>query len=1015
MDRGLGADDAPAAEAEDLAISVPSWDPADAQNLLPQHLTLSKPLRAWERKPALPFARNRARAVKVWKRAPSVIARNLASHETRTGRRLRRGEGTQSPVKIIKRLRLGLDEGVGMSWEGVRSPAKKGKIVTRSARAAELVALEEEEGDGYGKEAVLEEAERDASFEVIYEEGALTKSSGMAAHDEEDWEDEDSANTPSRSMAEIIEEPSPVANILSSPVGLQDEESQSDINSEDDMSRVASTWDTQTPLHADHDMMNENDEFQDGTFVSRTLDCHKETAVDSSARADRGLLLPFSGPLPDGFLSPVRRHRPSSKRLVAAADRRRTLPESFTSDAVPVLSIRGAAGDDESKPAAGMDPRATELVKLSENAEIASAAASPDRIVRQVTNTNEVDSEWEDVYDEAGIVEERNGTDIGLNTALNEDFRSPLAQAVAIQEQLMGQLAAEEHNPRASFSPRRSPRQKSPSPGKPRQTAECTYASCSMALSPLKEAALLQDGSQHDANEKLVEDGEKGLSVPEPSILPPHGLTSLVEPSTDSVRSSSAPPESLRISPRRTGRPRVSDDTALLQAFIKRANQSKTPRRDSIAKRESLENRRESDTVRQALALSPAKEDVLADLDPNSSSPRKITAEDASYVADMPVSPTTGDDDGSSKHRRSGRDRRRTQRTPTVALPNKISLRGNAEPFVLRRDEAQELARATKSNTRKNKLGSVMPLLRLTRLVVEKSDVPADETTDAPEPTEAEDKRKGIRWDQTLVYYSDAPPPLSDDDEAEVQLASELADASSMADIATVPSIEEQAIKLQARSANVASTIAVPAAETPSKPRPRIRRLKAPRTAAAPGRISTSSGAIVGLNTAAAADTEPRSLKRSRIATPAKPTALPTPALIPEKQLTPPSAKPKLVPRKRAIPSRLPAPASLPNSAQPQELKSAGSLVSSPPKKKSSVTGAKAVTGGAPLPKLDFEKPAVILAARSEGEALGLSASPAKRMAGVLASRCEDEEVRGAAMNELGMGSPAKKRSRRPL
>ena len=76
------------------------------------------------------------------------------------------------------------------------------------------------------------------------------------------------------------------------------------------------------------------------------------------------------------------------------------------------------------------------------------------------------------------------------------------------------------------------------------------------------------------------------------------------------------------MSPHKPSRPRVSDDTALLQAFLNRAAEGKNSRRISATKRESITNRRDSDAVRQALA-SPAKAEVLADLDPNSPSPRK--------------------------------------------------------------------------------------------------------------------------------------------------------------------------------------------------------------------------------------------------------------------------------------------------------------------------------------------------------------------------------------------------------
>ena len=55
------------------------------------------------------------------------------------------------------------------------------------------------------------------------------------------------------------------------------------------------------------------------------------------------------------------------------------------------------------------------------------------------------------------------------------------------------------------------------------------------------------------------------------------------------------------------------DDTALLKNFLSRAAASKANKAENIARRESLQNRRDSDVVRHALA-SPRK--VLEDKDP---------------------------------------------------------------------------------------------------------------------------------------------------------------------------------------------------------------------------------------------------------------------------------------------------------------------------------------------------------------------------------------------------------------
>nr|OQO23228.1 hypothetical protein B0A51_10413 [Rachicladosporium sp. CCFEE 5018] len=653
------------------------------------------------------------------------------------------------------------------------------------------------------------------------------------------------------------------------------------------------------------------------------------------------------------------------------------------------------------------------------------------------------DDEWEDIDDKGtdrgALGGDADGTEMsglespqeeptklstGAETVVatsNDDLNSPVAQAVAIQEQLI----AHELSPRSNPYPRRSPRRKSVSPAKETATPGTADKLGLPSMASLRQEDVLFHNIQQalfltifgsgcrsdDPNKHDHRDQPSTVSSRALIDAPPHPLE----------RSFSAPPESPRLSPHKTLRPRVSDDTALLQAFIKRANQSKTSRRSSIAKRESLENRRESDTVRQALA-SPAKEDVLADLDPNAS-PRKAAVDNAVPVAESNTSPSREEIALSEENPR--RSSRRTQRqTASAALPNKISLRGSTEPFVLRRGEAHELERVTRANTRKNKTGSVLPNLRLIKLAAERgADRDGVEVVTITESVNDDGKRR-IQWDQTLNYYSDAPPPISpttsDDEEADAdkQLVSELTDASSAAQdamqIDSTPSIQEQAIELSARSAGSAPKVAIPAAETPSKPKRKIRKLAAPRTAAAPGPAvaESLSTTIPALAMPSSAEPKVHPLKRSRIATPAKPTALPVPTATLDKQAPLGSAAPKSIPRKRPVPSRLPAPAST-IATQPQDPKSAPSLLASPPKKKSSSSlGVKSASTGAKIAKLDFGTSSLTSFAKSDSEPLGLSASPAKRAGKVFAMSKADkvDEQEGKVM---GMGSPAKKRGRR--
>lgn len=278
-------------------------------------------------------------------------------------------------------------------------------------------------------------------------------------------------------------------------------------------------------------------------------------------------------------------------------------------------------------------------------------------------------------------------------------------------------------------------------------------------------------------------------------------------------------------------KPRLSDDTAILHAFLNRvAANKKTP--TPTAKRESLSNRRDSDVVRQALA-SPAKPDVLGDLDPNSTSPRKPlvavapeeldTSNEASPqdVADPPEMPLESSESSEPKPvRRSVRSR--NQVTPLAAIrispsrhgkgPSKIMIRSVSTPAVVKRTEAQELATVTRVNTRKNKGGSVMPVLRLCKLASEAAS-PELFTDQTSPPGQTRDHVKVVRWDTTLAYFqefgdephtsqvdkddpgadtTDAPEAASSTENSEEPKASRRQRASTKAGSASVQTAEEQ-------------------------------------------------------------------------------------------------------------------------------------------------------------------------------------------------------------------------------
>lgn len=237
-------------------------------------------------------------------------------------------------------------------------------------------------------------------------------------------------------------------------------------------------------------------------------------------------------------------------------------------------------------------------------------------------------------------------------------------------------------------------------------------------------------------------------------------------------------------------------DTAHLKEFLNRAALSKARRVSttvSIARRTSLQNRRDSDAVRQALA-SPRR--VLDDKDPNSPSILKsyepVAGMRPESSAQNFLDGASNDDDAtttllipddmSDKLAQAGqtpnKPSRRSARTPKSRIPappsqlpqpadapadapNRIPVRraDGSEPVVLKKTEAQELANLTRVNTRKNKGGAVAAAVRLLKLSAEvvapELDVLAEELV-----RELREGQKGVRWDEQLVYFQegDAQP-----------------------------------------------------------------------------------------------------------------------------------------------------------------------------------------------------------------------------------------------------------------
>jgi hypothetical protein len=214
----------------------------------------------------------------------------------------------------------------------------------------------------------------------------------------------------------------------------------------------------------------------------------------------------------------------------------------------------------------------------------------------------------------------------------------------------------------------------------------------------------------------------------------------------------------------------LDDDTAILKSFLSRAAASKAEKAANISRRESLENRRDSDIVRHALA-SPRK--VLEDKDPNSPSkydqdvtveaPEALpantdTAEEASPTPEQTETGDKSEQKPARASRRSARAKTSRLPAPASAAPaqaSKIAIRrvdGN-EHVVLKKSDAQELALITRNNTRKNKQGAFTVNLRLLKLATEAIMEPLLAEKDTPK--EPAPGKKTLRWDEQLAYYQE--------------------------------------------------------------------------------------------------------------------------------------------------------------------------------------------------------------------------------------------------------------------
>ena len=221
----------------------------------------------------------------------------------------------------------------------------------------------------------------------------------------------------------------------------------------------------------------------------------------------------------------------------------------------------------------------------------------------------------------------------------------------------------------------------------------------------------------------------------------------------------------------------LDDDTALLKDFLNRAAASKAEKAAVMThRRESLQNRRDSDVIRHALS-SPRK--ALEEKDPNSPSKydNELTLDlsqtltlsmDNNNLASPTPNATNGEDLTDEK---SSRGSRRSSRAKKSRLPapasaaqtqpqtSKIAIRraDGTEHVVLKKSDAQELSLLTRANTRKNKQGAFGVTVRLMKLAADSANLPP-----LDDSTREIVIGKNIRWDEQLAYYQENPETVAE-------------------------------------------------------------------------------------------------------------------------------------------------------------------------------------------------------------------------------------------------------------
>lgn len=975
-------------ETTDAPLFTAQWNTQDATSLLPQDAPIPKVQRAWDRTPRSPFAPKllRRRVRHVWRRPAPPVAKHAAADAPTTVEhaRVKRSKpliSGPSPLRVTKKVRLPAFESRARDWEIRAQVSPVRKNITRTVVAdpslnedeedkqdgLDLVAVEvvdedemepvendELQTDDVWEDAETEEMTADCSNELdttAAEAKEEEKEDDVGLEEDQDYGSAKFMDGPSgpkidlHTSARIITRSTAIEPLLELEEEKQDQVPPITIEilAEDGTVLRASTKTIEEDIWEDEDEQLTRSPITEEAheLLEEEIETIEQRENVAGILEEQEASIAAPGLPQDGSQQVMNLNRPPSSDTVDVQD-----------DSSPAIFADFSSPGSPPRPSLWTQPPAIDKEVIADTVQPMSATAD------ELTDS----SEHEDgkPLDDGTL----NETDISEAVTAEQDQIEDADQ--------LPELGVDPGLTVAALPVRQSPRRKSTSPAKSsRMTNTATPPPSSPAQlqletelhieaardSPRRKSKSPVQAHRRSSMRKSTTPRSKPLLPPLQDMLSIHSSDELQPP----------------VSPSPAKKPRVSDDTALLQAFLTRAAERKI-------------NKRDSDAVRHALA-SPAKVDILTDLDPNTSSPSPLKQSELAFAQHAEQDGSAlgtaeeieaneegpGNTLGQPKARRSARDKSRQLkfRAPTAANPgpNRIAIKGQSEQVSLKRSEAQEMALLTRTNTRKNKGGSVLPVLRLTKM--------AGEPPSLEDPSEVRIER--VKWAETLASFAECPPSpelLALDDNGQPALALD-----SVAPAAPLP------------------------IDTPSKPKPKPKRLKTPKTATAnqallqpdlepvstEPKVPTSPSTRSQITALPPIESEPGpnshaaiaavKPKKSRIATPAKGPAavslLPT-DMIPET---------KVPTTKRAIPT----PASKLPASQGKE-----NLRLRSPKK----SGIPSITRFAPKLDLPTETPGLM--------------SPAKKpRRAVLFSDDGDGGEATKPIQMPGLSSPAKKRGRK--